>query len=221
MGIFAAPDVSQEEMAICVVSRDGALVAEAKVPTCPEAISNWLSERAIGLELVGLETAPLAIWLWNALTAKGVPAVCIDARPANGVLKLMQNKTDRHDARSLAQIMRTGWFKVVQVKSHASCVTRWPRRSSAAHFSMISWSGRDRRLIRTPRNTSNGLPFWPGIRMPILPGQRQCRCMQNIERRYAARMDAWTQKRLLDPDRRKAHRQAARAVRPHIWVVKE
>lgn len=124
MGVYAALDVSQEETAICMVGQDGALLAEAKVPTCPDAIADWLADRADGLERVGMETGPLAVWLWNALTARQVPIVCLDARHANGVLKMMPNKTDRHDARGLAQIVRTGWFKAVQIKSHDAYVNR-------------------------------------------------------------------------------------------------
>lgn len=124
MGVYAALDVSQEETAICMVGQDGALLAEAKVPTCPDAIADWLVDRADGLERVGMETGPLAVWLWNALTARQVPIVCLDARHANGVLKMMPNKTDRHDARGLAQIVRTGWFKAVQIKSHDAYVNR-------------------------------------------------------------------------------------------------
>lgn len=124
MGMFAALDVSQEETAICVVRQDGTQVAEAKVPTCPDAIAAWLTERTEGLERVGMETGPLAVWLWNALTERQVPIVCMDARHASGVLKMMPNKTDRHDARGLAQIVRTGWLKAAQIKSHEAYVNR-------------------------------------------------------------------------------------------------
>lgn len=124
MAVFAALDVSQDQTAICLVDQDGAMLAEAKVPTCPEAIANWLAERSDGLERVGMETGPLAVWLWNELVAREVPIICLDARHANGVLKMMPNKTDRHDARGLAQIVRTGWFKAVQIKSHDAYVNR-------------------------------------------------------------------------------------------------
>ncbi len=124
MSVFGALDVSQEETAICVVDQNGGILAEAKVPTCPDTIAHWLAERAEGLERVGMETGPLAVWLWNALTALKVPLVCLDARHASGVLKMMPNKTDRHDARGLAQIVRTGWFKAVQIKSHDAYVNR-------------------------------------------------------------------------------------------------
>ncbi len=124
MGVFAALDVSQEETAICVVSQDGAILAEAKVATCPDAIAGWLGGWSNDLERVGMETGPLAVWLWNALSVFGLPIICLDARHANGVLKMMPNKTDRHDARGLAQIVRTGWFKPVRIKSHGAYVNR-------------------------------------------------------------------------------------------------
>jgi transposase len=124
MSIFAALDVSQQETAICVVGQDGAILAEAKVLTCPDTIARWLAERSFNLERLGMETGPLAVWLWNALTERQLPIVCIDARHANGVLKMMPNKTDKQDARGLAQIVRTGWFKAVQIKSHSAYVNR-------------------------------------------------------------------------------------------------
>ena len=124
MGVFAALDVSQEQTAICVVAFDGAILAEGKVATCPDAIASWLSPWKEDIERIGMETGPLAVWLWNALSARSLPVVCLDARHANGVLKMMPNKTDRHDARGLAQIVRTGWFKAVRIKGHDAYVTR-------------------------------------------------------------------------------------------------
>ena len=104
--------------------QDGAILAEAKVQTCPDAIASWLAKHSAGPDRVGMEAGPLAVGLWNALTAREIPIVCIDARHANGVLKMMPNKTDRHDARGLAQIVRTGWFKAVRIKSHDAYVNR-------------------------------------------------------------------------------------------------
>lgn len=60
-----------------------------KVPTCLDAIADWLTARTEGLEQVGMETGPLAVWLCNALSERQVPIVCIDARHANGLLKMM------------------------------------------------------------------------------------------------------------------------------------
>lgn len=124
MGVFTALDVSQETTAICVVDAGGAILTEGKVATCAEAISAWLGRWSGELEKVGMETGPLTVWLWNALAAKGLPIVVLDARHASAALKMMPNKTDRHDARGLAQIVRTGWYKEVRIKSHGAYVIR-------------------------------------------------------------------------------------------------
>src|SRR5215471_9601196 len=120
MSTFAALDVSQETTAVCVVDDDGRTVAERKIPTCPEAISSFLTRHASGLNRVGLETGPMAVWLWNELHDRGLPVICIDARHANAALKVRPNKTDRNDAAGLAQIIRIGWFKQVRIKSRIS-----------------------------------------------------------------------------------------------------
>ena len=102
VGYFAALDVSQEQTAICVVDERGAIVAEAKVSTCPDTIFAWFEKKKLILEKLGMETGPLAVWLWNELKARGLPIICIDARHANAALKMMPNKTDRNDAIGLA-----------------------------------------------------------------------------------------------------------------------
>jgi transposase len=120
MAQYAALDVSQETTAICLVDESGKVRRQAKVATCPETISRWFAENATGLVRIGMETGPLAVWLWNELDAKGLPVVCMDARHANAALKMRPNKTDRNDAAALAQIVRTGWFKHVRIKSRIS-----------------------------------------------------------------------------------------------------
>lgn len=124
MTCFAALDVSQETTAICVVDNSGRVLAEKKVETCPDAISDYLAKKAPDLVRVGLETGPLAVWLWNELATRRLPVLCIDARHANAALKMRPVKTDRNDAAGLAQIMRTGWFKEVRIKSRDSYQVR-------------------------------------------------------------------------------------------------
>jgi transposase len=117
---YAGLDVSLETTAICLVDEAGRITAEKKVPTCPETIATWLGKHASSLERAGMETGPLAVWLWNELHDRGLPIVCIDARHANAALKMRPNKTDRNDAAGLAQIVRSGWFKQVRIKTRAS-----------------------------------------------------------------------------------------------------
>ncbi|MEH2474178.1 AraC-like DNA-binding protein [Nitrobacteraceae bacterium AZCC 2161] len=121
---YVALDVSQEVTAVCVVDETGRITAEKKIATCPETISFWLSKNAPDLVRVGMETGPLAVWLWNELRDRGIPIVCMDARHAHAALKMRPNKTDRNDAAGLAQIVRTGWFKHVRIKSRDSYEVR-------------------------------------------------------------------------------------------------
>lgn len=76
------------------------------------------------MERIGLEACSLTAWLYDGLTGAGLPAICIETRQANAAMKTMPNKTDRNDARALAQIMRTGWFRRVHVKSRQSRLRR-------------------------------------------------------------------------------------------------
>ncbi|MCJ2184590.1 IS110 family transposase [Novosphingobium sp. 1949] len=112
---YAGLDVSQHSTSICIVDEIGDIIVERKVPTCPDAIAAAL--KPFDLSRAGLETGPLSVWLWNELSAAGVPIICMDARHANAALKMMPAKTDRNDAAGLAQIVRTGWCKRVHVKS--------------------------------------------------------------------------------------------------------
>ena len=84
-----------------MVDESGNKVAEGKVPTDPEAIADWLAGKAGAVARIGMETGPLAVWLWNELTTLGLPIVCLDARHASAALSMMPNKTDRQDAAGL------------------------------------------------------------------------------------------------------------------------
>ena len=117
MNHYAGLDVSLEETAICVVDSTGQIVKEARAASEPETLIAALREIDLPLERVGLEACSLTAWLHDELHSAGLPAVCIETRHANAAMKTMPNKTDRNDARALAQIMRTGWYRQVHVKS--------------------------------------------------------------------------------------------------------
>ncbi len=117
MNHYAGLDVSLEETAICVVDGTGRIVKEARAASEPEALAAALRGIDLPLERIGLEACSLTAWLHDGLRDAGLPAICIETRQANAAMKTMPNKTDRNDARALAQIMRTGWFRKVHVKS--------------------------------------------------------------------------------------------------------
>lgn len=117
---FAGLDVSLEETSICVVDELGAIVGEGRAASEPAAILAWLGRAGVRLERLGLEAGPLSPWLHAELVAAGVPAICIETRRMRGATLLMAVKTDRIDARAIAQAMRVGWYTAVHVKSDTS-----------------------------------------------------------------------------------------------------
>jgi transposase len=121
---YVGLDVSLEETSVCVVEKSGEVIWEGKVATAPEVIAAVIRGRAPSAARIGLETGPLSTALWHGLRARGLAVICIDARHAKGVLSLRVNKTDRNDALGLAQLMLSGWYREVSVKSLESHETR-------------------------------------------------------------------------------------------------
>lgn len=116
--LYAGLDVSLEMTSICVVNAEGRIINEAKMPSEPVAIAAYLLSLAGEFERVGLEAGPLSQWLYFGLQEAGLPVCCIETRHSKAAIAAMTlNKTDRNDARSLAQLVRSGWFKSVHVKS--------------------------------------------------------------------------------------------------------
>jgi transposase len=66
---------------------------------------------------IGLEAGPLSQWLYGALAETGLPVICVETRHMRAVLKAQINKTDRNDARGMAQMMRVGLYRPVHVKT--------------------------------------------------------------------------------------------------------
>lgn len=117
MDLYVGLDVGLEETSVCVIDRDGQSVRETKVSTEPEAIRSALEGVAERLSRVGVEASSLGIWLYRELHAVGLPVIVVEARHMRVSLSTMRNKTDRNDARGIAQMMRLGWFRAVHVKN--------------------------------------------------------------------------------------------------------
>jgi transposase len=118
---YVGLDVSVKETAICIVDETGKIVREAKVATEPEAIVALLNTAGFRYSRVGLEAGPMSQWVVTGLLAAGLPVVCVETRHMKAVLKAQQvNKSDRNDARGIAQMMRVGLYKPVHVKTLAS-----------------------------------------------------------------------------------------------------
>ena len=116
MDHYAGIDVSLEQSSVCVVDATGRIVREAKVASEPEALIGFLHELA-PLARIGLEAGPLSQWLHAALIRAGHDAVLLETRHVKAALSAMIVKTDRKDARGIAQLLRMGWFRPVHAKS--------------------------------------------------------------------------------------------------------
>jgi transposase len=124
MKFYAALDVSLAETSICIVDEAGRVVKEGKVPSDPIAITAFFVTTGLTFARIGLEAGALSQWLYDGLAHAGLPAVCLETRHLKAALSAMTHKTDRNDARGMAQVMRTGWFRVVHVKTEESRVLR-------------------------------------------------------------------------------------------------
>ena len=117
MKYYAGLDVSVKETSVCIVDEAGAIIHEVKVLSHPEDLALVLKNPAWDLVRIGLEAGPLSQWLFSGLAEAGLPAVCIETRHAKAFLKAQVNKTDRNDARGIAQMMRVNLFRPVHVKT--------------------------------------------------------------------------------------------------------
>jgi transposase len=117
MGLYVGLDVNLKRPAVCIVDEQGGVVWEGWTDTHPEMIFRVLERWQCELVSVGLETGSMTPWLARALKGFGLAVVVIDARRAADAVKARPAKTDRADARALAQMLRTGWFTEVFVKS--------------------------------------------------------------------------------------------------------
>jgi len=156
MTYFAGLDLSLEETSVCVLDGNGAVVREAKVSTDPDAIASWLHESGYSASKLGFEAGALSTWLFHELTTRGWDVVCLETRQVHQVLKAHRDKTDRGDAVGIAQLLRSGWYQSVHIKSYEAHASRALLK---ARVELV-------RVRQDLENTIRGLlkPF--GIRLP-------------------------------------------------------
>lgn len=120
MTYYAGLDVSLRTVNICVVDEKGERVEETKLASDVQDIVAYLDDLSIELESIGLEAGTLAQYLTYGLQSAGFEVVCMEARQVKAALSAMRNKTDKHDARGIAQLLRSGWYSRVHIKSMES-----------------------------------------------------------------------------------------------------
>ena len=117
---YVGLDVSVKETSVCIVDEAGKVCRELKVPSHPEDLVDALKDSTWRIERIGLEAGPLSQWLFSGLAEAGLPAVCIETRHTKAFLKAQVNKSDRNDARGIAQMMRVNLFRPLHVKTLTS-----------------------------------------------------------------------------------------------------
>jgi len=121
---YAGIDVSVEESSVCAIDGSGKIVREGKVPSEPEALIAWLRSLGVEFTRIGLEAGPLSQWLSAGMQQAGLPVELLETRHVRTAFKIMPVKTDRKDARGIAELMRLGWFRPVHCKSIEAQETR-------------------------------------------------------------------------------------------------
>ncbi len=106
---YAGIDVSLECSSVCVVEATGKIVREGKIPSEPEALIAWFRSLGFATERIGLEAGPLSQWLYAAMKQAGLAVELLETRHVRDAFKAMPVKSDRNDARGIAQLMRLGW----------------------------------------------------------------------------------------------------------------
>ena len=124
MDYYTGIDVSLECSSVCVVDANGKIVREDKVASEPEALIAWFGSLGYGLTRIGLEAGPLSQWLYGGMTKAGLAVELLETRHVRDAFKAMPVKSDRNDARGIAQLMRLGWFRPVHCKSAGAQETR-------------------------------------------------------------------------------------------------
>jgi transposase len=162
MKYYAGLDVAMKETFICILSEEGERIYESKAPTDPQPIYDELVKSGVELEKVGLESGSLSNYLTKGLQDLGVKAMCIDARKMAAILSVTINKTDKNDARGIADAMRCNHYKLVNLRDNDNGSTGVLLKSRATLV--------DSR--RTLKNTIRGFLKAYGIRLGAVSNQQ-------------------------------------------------
>lgn len=117
---YVGLDVAQKETSVCVLDEMGHIIYSGTAKSHPGALTKLLRKKAPSAERIGFETGAMSSWLWHEFRRVGLPVVCVDARHAHAALSVRMNKSDKNDARGLAELVRVGWYREVKIKSEES-----------------------------------------------------------------------------------------------------
>ena len=124
MSYYVGLDVALRSLALCVINGDGGIVLERALDCDVNQVADCI--RALGkpITMIGFEAGTMSQHLYHGLRAEGFDVVCMEARQVSAALSAMRNKTDKNDARGIAQLVRSGWYNPVHMKGRTSHLER-------------------------------------------------------------------------------------------------
>ncbi len=120
MSYYAGLDVSMKDTSIAIVNTQGKIVFETMCKTDPEVIAKTLNDSKFIFEKIGIESGCISFWLIEELKRLSLKAICIESKQMATIIALKINKTDRNDARLIADAMRCNLYKEVYLKTKKS-----------------------------------------------------------------------------------------------------
>jgi transposase len=116
MGYYCGIDLGNKRSAICIMDKKRQIVVEATILTDSSSLKEFL-QKYRGLSCL-VEASPLTEWICSEVEKLGHKISIICSRKAKVALASQgKKKTDRRDARALAELCRCGWFEAVHRKS--------------------------------------------------------------------------------------------------------
>lgn len=120
MTIYVGLDVSVESTAICLISSSGHVEKEFSAPSHPDDLAAVLAPYSDRIQAIGLEAGPMSAFLSEGMKKHGLETVLMETRRVHAALSAIPIKTDRRDARGIAELLRMGWFQPVHLKTPAA-----------------------------------------------------------------------------------------------------
>jgi transposase len=100
-------------MTCCAIDATGKIVREGKAASEPQALIAWFRSLGVELARIGLEAGPLSQWLYAGMQQAGLAVELLETRHVRNAFKIMPVKTDRKNARGIAEMINLGWFPPV------------------------------------------------------------------------------------------------------------
>lgn len=111
MSHYVGLDVSLKTVFICIMNEKGKIVKEQELASTPECIGGFLMGTGLKIEKIGLESGNLTHYLKKGLQEMGYDVIAMEARKMAAILATVINKTDKNDARGIAEALRAGHYR--------------------------------------------------------------------------------------------------------------